>query len=221
MRFTRSFGLSWIVLAVLIAACGGGGTSTQAPASPRSSTPASDTPTASLAPESTEPSSAPTAGISVPPGASLDPTQSDAGIAARVTITNDTRAGRDGTYDIYGLDEDGSECSGAFEDDYLVVAWYDDAPDDQLRRFSVSVEKEDIPAEDGSTTAITHGGVSFDFAGAIMGSGVTYTGNSTVENEGSSTIDVTRSGVSLTFDFEAVTRDGVNFSGQLICADAT
>lgn len=150
------------------------------------------------------------------PTESLDPTLSDAGIAARVTVTNDARANRDGTYDIYGVDEDGSECSGAFEDDYLVVAWYDDAPDGHIRRFSVRVAHEDVPSSDGATTDITDGGVSFDFSGGFIGT--TYTGSATREDEGSATIDVTRSGDSLTFDFEGVTNDGVNFVGQLICA---
>ncbi len=46
-----------------------------------------------------------------------------------------------------------------------------------------------------------------------------YTGDATRENEGSATIDVTRAGTSLTFDFEGVTNDGVNFAGQMICVE--
>ena len=50
--------------------------------------------------------------------------------------------------------------------------------------------------------------------------GTQYTGNATEPDEGSVTIDVTRVGASLTFDFDGVTNAGVTFVGQLICADA-
>lgn len=210
-----------LVSAALFVACGGGG-ATSAPSTPVVSQP----PVASVGPSVVPsvgtprdaPSTAPSSGPTSEPGASLDPSLSDAGIVARVTITNDTRGGRDGTHDIIGVDADGSECSGAFEDDYVVVAWYDDAPIGQIHRFSVSVAHADVPAEDGSTTDIEDGGVSFDFV-SESGFGTQYTGNATRENEGSATIDVTRAGTSLTFDFEGVTNDGVNFAGQMICSE--
>ena len=75
-----------------------------------------------------------------------------------------------------------------------------------------------MPAADGSTTDITDGGVSFDFV-SETGFRTQYTGDATRENEGSATIDVTRAGTSLTFDFEGVTYDGVNFAGQMTCVE--
>jgi hypothetical protein len=87
----------------------------------------------------------------------------------------------------------------------------------EIRRLGVSVEKEDVPATDGSTPDITHGCVSFDFA-SPTGVGTQYSGNATV-NEGSSTIDVTSAGTTLTFDFEGATSAGATFSGQIICAE--
>jgi hypothetical protein len=59
--------------------------------------------------------------------------QSDAGIAAIVTLSNDTRGGRDGTHVVYGVQGDGSDCSPTFEgDEYIAVAWHDDAPIDRF-----------------------------------------------------------------------------------------
>jgi len=153
------------------------------------------------------------------PGASLDPSLSDAGIVARVTISNDSRRGRDGTHDIIGLDADGSECSGAFEEPgYTVVAWYDDAPIGLIHRFGISVAAAEIPETDGSVTDIADGSVSFDFV-SERGLDTGYTGDVGRENEGSSTIDVTRAGTSLVFDFVGVTNEGVNFAGQFICVE--
>ena len=152
-----------------------------------------------------------------PPLATLDPSRSDAGVFGRVTIDNDTRADRNGVYDIYGVDDDGSECSGAFEEpDYIVVAYDEDAADGYLRQLGVSVAAADIPEEDGIIYGIANGGVSFDFA-SETGFGTTYSGNSTRENQGSSTIDVTRSGAGLVFDFTGVTYDAVTFTGTLVC----
>lgn len=204
-----------LVSAVLFVACGGSGTTSAPPAPIVTASPAG-----SAAP-STPPSNAPaTNAPTTGPDGSLDPSLSDAGIVARVTISNDTRGGRDGTHDIIGLAEDGSECSGAFEEpEYIVVAWFDDAPNGQIHRFGITVAATDVPAADGSTTDVENGGVSFAFA-SESGLGTQYTGNATRENEGSVTIDVTRAGTSLAFDFEGVTSAGVNFVGQMICADA-
>ena len=208
---------SLALLALIVAACGGDGTSTTAPTTAPTAAP---TTLATTAPSSTAPSAAPSSAPSEAPGGSFDPSQSDAGVAAIVTISNDARGDRDGTHVIYGLDADGSECSGAFEEpSYTVVAWVDDAPEGQIHRFGITVAAEDVPTADGSTTDITDGGVSFDFVSA-SGFGTQYTGNSTMENEGSSTIDVTRAGATLTFAFTGTTYDGVNFEGQFVCFDA-
>jgi hypothetical protein len=145
---------------------------------------------------------------------------SDAGIGAIVTISNDSSGGRDGTHVIYGVDADGSECDGSFEEpDFIVVAWADEAPIGQMHRFGISVMAEDVPEADGTTADIEDGGVSFDFV-SESGIGTQYTGNATRENEGSSTIDITREGSTLTFDFVGETFAGVDFEGQFICADA-
>jgi hypothetical protein len=165
------------------------------------------------------PSPAATAVATVAPGGSLDPSLSDAGIVARVTITNDTPGGRDGTHEIIGLEADSSYCLPDLGDPtYTAVAWYDDAPIGKIHRFSVSVPSADIPTEDGSTMGIEDGGVSFDFVSA-SGFGTQYTGAAGRPNEGSSTINVTRSGDSLTLDFEGETYVGVTFAGEMICAD--
>ena len=85
-----------------------------------------------------------------------------------------------------------------------------------IHRFGVSVGADDIPQADGTTADITDGSVSFDFA-SESGFGTTYTGASTRENEGSSTISVTRSGSRLTFGFEGETYDNVAFGGEFVC----
>jgi hypothetical protein len=174
-----------------------------------------------------QPTASPSAGPSSAPAATapapqtLDPSRSGAGIAGRVTLTGDSRAERDGVYEIYGLDGDGSECSGAFEEPgYTVVAYVDEAPNGQLRRLGITVGADDIPDADGTTSDITDGGVSFDFA-SETGVGTTYTGNSTRADEGSATISITRSGDGLVFDFSGVTFDAATFSGQLLCATSS
>lgn len=217
MYFLRRPGL--FVSAALFVACTGGQPttppSTPVPSSPPIATVVPSTETPSAAPGTATPSTAP----STEPGASLDPSLSDAGIVARVTLTNDTRGGRDGTHDIIGLGSDGSSCSFTFEgDEFIAVAWYTAAPNGQIHSFGITVAAADVPAEDGSTTDIADGGVSFDFKSS-SGFGTSYTG-ATRDNESSATIDVTRAGTSLTFDFDGVTYDGVNFAGQMICADA-
>jgi hypothetical protein len=144
---------------------------------------------------------------------------SDAGIVARVSLTNDTRGARDGTHEIIGVDADGSYCLNDLSDPtYTAVAWYDDAPNGLIHRFSVSVPSGDIPADDRTIADIRDGGVSFDFV-SESGFGTQYTGASGRENEGSSIIAVTRYGTAVIFDFEGETYDGVNFAGQMICAD--
>jgi hypothetical protein len=133
-----------------------------------------------------------------------------------VTITNDTRGGRDGTHDIIAVDADGSDCSQGFSDDFTVVAWYDDAPNGMIHQMAVSVPGDTIPDGDG-TTADIDGRVYVDFV-SESGFGTAYSGDASEEDEGSATIDVTRAADTLTFDFEAVTWDDIPFSGQMICS---
>lgn len=189
-----------VLLVVAAAACGG---STTTPP------PQAGTPT----------TSAPSAAPSAAPVGSLDPTQSDAGIAASVTISNDSGGERDGTHVIYGVDADGSECDGSFEEpDYTVVAWHEDAPIGQIHRFGISVAADDVPDADGETTDLDQARVSFDFV-SESGFGTQYTGDATSPDEGSATVDITRVGDSLTFDFSGTTSDGVNFEGQFLCEE--
>ena len=215
MNQLRSFGL--LTVALVLFACTGGGQPTTSPSSVTANPGRTSTP--ATAPTGEPATLVPTSAQSQAPTASLDPALSDAGIVARVTLSNDSGGGRDGTHDIYGVADDGSECSGSFESpEYIVVAWHDDAPNGQIHRFGITVAADDVPTSDGSTTGIVDGGVSFSFA-SESGLGTQYTGNATRENEGSVTIDVTRSGDSLTFDFAGVTSNAVNFAGQLICAE--
>lgn len=174
-------------------------------------------PTAVPATPTAQPSPAPSAAPS--PAPSLDPSLSDAGIVGRATITNDSRAGRNGTYDIIGVAAD-SSCGISFEgDEVIAVAANYDAPEGQLRQMSVNVPREDVPAEDGQTTSgITDGGASFDFV-SQSGIGTQYSGNAADDERTSSTIAVTRHGTGLAFDFTGTTWDAIPFSGQLICAD--
>lgn len=197
---------------LLVVACGGGGQPTTAPTSQPTGIPTDAATPATEAPAS----AAPTATS----GASLDPSQSDAGIVAQATISNDTRGERDGTYTIIGTAADASDCSVTFEgDQYIAVAWDTTAPDGQIRRLGVSVAADDIPAEDGEVVAgINDGGASLDFT-SPSGIGTTYGGNATRDNEGSSEVTVTRVGAGLIFDFTGVTWDNVNFAGQLVCAE--
>lgn len=150
------------------------------------------------------------------PSGSLDPSQSDAGIAARVTISGDTNMGRDGTHDIYGVAGDGSECNGSFEEpDYTVVAWFDDAPFEEIHRFGITVKADQIPSADDTVT-VDDGRLSFDF-NSESGFGTQYT--AAPPEDGTLTLDIARSGDSLTFDFDGTTAAGVQVVGQLICAD--
>lgn len=200
----RFIGQASVLLLVLVAAGCGGGQPTPPPATTAAP---SATPSA---PPSASPSSA----------ASLDPSLSDAGVVGRVTITNDTRAGRDGTHDIVGVAADGSSCGISFDGDYLVaVAWYDDAPEGQLRQMGVSVRIDDVPTDDGAVSSgITDGNVAADFASA-NGIGTQYSANNVSDERTSSTIDVTRRGAGLVFDYVGTTWDAIPFSGQLVCAD--
>ena len=153
------------------------------------------------------------------PGSSLDPTLSDAGVAGRITIPNDTRNDWTGTHEILGRKADGSNCSPSFDGDtYGGVAWYDDAPNGMIHQMSVSIPIDEMPANDGEQrSGITNGRVAVDFVND-SGFGTLYSGDSTEESDGgSSTIDVVINGNTVTFSFTATTWDDIQFSGQLMC----
>ena len=233
MNCLRSFGL--LTTALVVFACGGGGAATTRPATPAPATPAAATPAAATPaataqpttppattpPATATPTEAATEAPTVEPGSSLDPSESDAGVVARVTITNDTRGDRDGTHTIVGLADDGSYCSSDLASPtYTALAWYDDAPDGKIHRFSITVPLEDVLQEDGEVTDITDGRVSLDFV-SESGFGTQYDNdNSDPEHGGSGTVDVVRAGDSVIFSFQGTTWDGVSVEGQLICADA-
>jgi hypothetical protein len=183
-------------------------------------------PTASptaTAPASPDVSRAP---ITTPiPGSSLDVTQSDAGVAGRLAIPDDTRDDRIGTADhtgtseILGRTSDGSDCSYSFDGDtFTAVAWYDAAPDGMLHQMAVSIPSDEMPANAGEQrSGISNGRVYADFA-SESGFGTTYSGDATEENNGgSSTIAAVLNADTLTFTFTGTTWDGVDFSGQMIC----
>ena len=213
------------VAVLLVAACGGAAPPTQAPTNtPVPTSSPAPTQSASPAPTDTTAASASvgpsaSAGPSTSAGASLDPSQSDAGIVGTVTITNDTRGHRDGTHTIAGVEADSSDCSYSFEGDtYNAVAWYDAAPDGQLFRFGVTISADQVPDADGQQT-LEDGRVSFEFVSA-SGFGTQYSGDASSDSDGKSTVNVTRAGNSLTFEFTGTTWDNVNFAGSLTCADA-
>lgn len=198
------------MVAAALVACGGA-QPTPSPPLPPANPPTSPPTSPSASPAGT-PVSLPT------PGCCLDPSLSDAGIAARVIIANDGRADRNGMHEIYGVGADGSSCSASFDgSDYTALAWDEAAPEGEVRQFSVTVTVDRVPTVDGTTPDITDGRVSFDFV-SDSGVGTTYTGDATGDDEGSAKIGVTRSGASLTFDFEGVTYDNASFAGQLVCA---
>jgi hypothetical protein len=224
------------LVALVVAACGTGGPTASPTGSPSlapSATPSSvpsdqptlapsvaptDAPTATPTSAPTDtPSDVPSAIPTASAGASLDPSQSDAGVVGRVTITNDERGGRDGTHDIIAVDADGSDCSQGFSDDFTAIAWYDDAPEEMIHWMSVSVLGTNIPDEDGTTSGITDGRVWIDFASEDFG-GTAYSADVEDDPRTSVTIDVTRAADTLVFDFEALTWDGIPFSGQMICS---
>ncbi len=167
------------------------------------------------APPTVEPSTEPTNGTG-----ELDPSLSDAGIVARVALSGDSRGSdRDGTYEVIAVDADGSGCSFTFDgDEYQAVAYDLTTDPDQVQRLSVTVPADAIPESDGDTSGVD-GRVSFDF-NAESFSGLTYTGDSSAEDGSSSTIDVNRSGETLTFTFDSTTWDDATFTGQLVCAAA-
>lgn len=208
-------------------------TPTAEPSAPPTAPP-TPVPTAPPTVEPTEPPTAiPTAAPTAPPTASptadpspaptadagaLDPSLSDAGIVARVTLSGDSRGfDRDGTYDVIAVSDDGSYCSFTFDgEEYQAIAYDLGTDPEQVQRLSVTIPWDAIPEADGETTGVD-GRVSFDF-NAESFFGMTYTGDASHEDEGSSTIDVNRAGQTLAFAFDATTWDDATFSGQAVCA---
>ena len=190
--------------------------------------PPTDVPTAA---PTVEPTASPTAAPTTPPTAEpspepssgtggLDPSLSDAGIVARVTLTGDSRGfERDGTYEIIAVAADASGCSFTFDGDECQAVAYDLSTEiDQVQRLSVTVPAEAIPESDGDTTGVD-GRVSFDFnAESIFG--MTYTGDASQDEEGSSTIEINRVGETIDFTFDSTTWDDATFTGQLVCGAA-
>jgi len=153
------------------------------------------------------------------PGSTLDPTVSDAGIVGRLIISNDTRNDYTGTHDIIGLQADGSNCSVSLDGaDFTAVAWYDAAPDGMLHQMAVTVPADTVPANDGEhRAAINNGTVYADFV-SESGFGTAYSGAVGNGDGSSSSIDIVLIGKTLEFDFSGTTWDGIDFTGQMLCA---
>jgi hypothetical protein len=202
-----------LCLVLFVAACNAAPPATTSPTA--TPTPFAATPSPTTAPTATAtPTSQPSQA-----SASFDPTKSDAGVSAVVTISNVTRGDRNGTFTIYGVAADGSDCSYSFDGtEYGAVAWFDAAPNGQIHHFSVTIPASDVPAAAGSKTGIS-GRVSLDFV-SPSGFGTTYSGDASETNSGQSTINVTRTSNSLTFDFTGTTWDNVKFAGTMVCEKA-
>jgi hypothetical protein len=211
---------------LLAVACGGGTTPTTAPATTSiNPTPAPTTATETTAPATQQPTAEataePTAEATTGPSESLDPSQSDASVVGRVTISNDTRGGRDGTWDIVGVKDDGfiSGCSYSFDgDEFTAVAFYDDAPDGQIRHMAVTVTSDNVPDADYTVTDIQDGRVYIDFM-SESGFGTAYVADTDDDDRTSVTVSVTKSGDLLTFDYDGLTWDQIPFVGQMVCGE--
>ena len=202
MSFVRCFCLI-AAAAVLATACSTVGNPTAAP--------------------TTNPSTAPTSAPSAVPtaAASLDPGAIDAGVVGRAVVSGDSRADRDGTYDIVGVAADGSSCEMSFEGDEFVAAALDEsAANGQVRQMFVAVRADELPTSDGQTIdGLEDGRAGFDFA-SESGIGTLYVGEPLSDERTSVSIAVTQAGSDLIFEFTATTWDGVAVSGQMVCADA-
>jgi hypothetical protein len=227
--------LTVLVVGISVAACGGTPATSQAPvstpapssgpsAAPATAVPATDVP-ATVTPATAAPATAAPATdapSTAQPGASLDPSLSDAGIVGRVTIPNDTRDERSGTHDIIGREGHGfgTDCAYTFEgDEFIAVAYDDDAQNGEVYQMSVSVPTDSMPANDGEQRLGIANGVAYVDFRSESGFGTAYTG-AAERDEGSSSIDVTVAGDLLIFDYEAVTWDGIEFFGQVVCQGA-
>ena len=226
MSLVRRAGL--LMAAGLFAvACGGGGQPTTAPSTNSTNpTPAATTATETSGPATEQPSAGATAESTAAATAGtgvLDPSQSDANVVGRVKITNDERGHRDGTYDIVGVKDDGfiSGCSYSFEgDEFTAVAFYDAAPEGQIHQMAVVVSSDNIPDGDDTVTGIEDGRAYIDFV-SESGFGTAYVGEPENDDRTSVSIDVTRSGDLLTFDYDGLTWDQIPFTGQMVCGEVS
>lgn len=211
--FLRSASLL-VVGALFAAACTTGG------GSPTPTTGATSAPSSvpSTLP-STAPTSAPTDAAT--PGASLDPSQSDAGVVGMATVDGDQRADRDGTYGIVGVDADGSSCETNFEgDQFLVSAADESAPNGQIRSIFVNVPVDAVPDTDGASSApIRDQRAGFDFASDQF-AGTLYVGEPADDARTTMSITVSRADDNLVFAFAGTTWDGVAITGTMACASA-
>jgi len=224
--------LARITLTVLlVAACAGGSPATPAAPTPAATPLAATTPVATADPETPSPDATPTAAPSseapseepssrpatVEPGSSLDPSLSDAGVVGRLTIVNDIRGDRSGTYDIIGLGEDGSDCSFSFEgDEFTALAWYDAAPEGMLHQMALTIPTDTVPVNDGEQrAAIPDGRFYADFV-SESGFGTAYSG-APEQDDGTLKVDAVRRASTLTLSFSGTTWDAIEFEGQMIC----
>lgn len=209
----RSASLLLLAGALAVAACGGQPATSPTPSIPAPTGQPTGTPqqpgtpaTTSTPQGSAQPSAAP----------SLDPALSDAGVVGVATLPNDPRGGRTGTHVIIGEASAGSDCGPTFEgDEFMAVAWVDEPANGELARLTVTVPIGDVP-EDAGVTQDIDARVSFDFK-SESSVGTLYTGDSSGDDDGSSSIDVARAARLLAFSFEGVTWDDVAFSGQVVC----
>jgi hypothetical protein len=175
-------------------------------------------------------SSAPSLPIAtLAPGATLDPSVSDAGVVGRVTIADDTRAAtngttdRTGTHDIVGVKADGS--FGSFcefdGDTFTASANFDAAAQGQIGEMLISIPADEMPANDGETrSGIVDGRVSVYFVDENP-LGTSYSADEgATSNPGTDTINASQVGDMIIFDFTATTWDNVAFSGEMRCASA-
>lgn len=208
IRFARALMVRVTAMVFIVSACAPLQPTIPAATGPAATSPATEPP---ALPSPTTPAATASAITSC----TLDPAQSDAGVVGCVTLANDIDGNRDGTYNISGVAADASECSVSFDvTEFIAVAWNMSVPEGQVSRLSVSVPADTVAQADGGATDIS-GRVSFDFAGAFVGS--TYTGDAS-QNDGQSTIDIRRLAGKLTFDFSGVTARNASFTGQVICA---
>lgn len=143
----------------------------------------------------------------------LEPALSDAGVVGCVTLADDLVGGRDGGYDIVGVAADASSCSFSSDgSEFTAVAQNQSVPTGKVSRLSVTVPAGSMQQAAGS--ADIAGRVSFDFAGAVLGS--TYTGDAS-QDDGHSTIAIAWAAGRLTFDFTGVTAANAVFSGKVVC----
>ncbi len=220
----------------LVVGCGSAAVSSPSPSASVGATPVAGTQTPettpaapSDAPPTTGPTTSATARPSVEPspkairtpipGSSLDPSLSEAGVAGRLTIPDDSRNGWSGTHEILGLAEDGSDCDFSFDgNEFTAVAWYDSAPDGMLHQMSVTIGTDYVPANDGEQRmGINDGSIYADFV-SESGFGTAYVGATSKGDGSSSSIDATLKGDTLVFSFTGTTWDGIEFSGQMMCS---